>query len=50
MQGDEILAPSEGEVIQKRYRIVRINATNVVVEDLNFKHQQTIPIEEAQNG
>lgn len=50
MQGDEILVPSEGEVVQKRYRIVRINSTNVVVEDLNFKHQQTIPIEEAQNG
>lgn len=51
MQGEEILAPSEGEVIQRRYKIVRINATSVVVEDLDYKNQQTLPIEEsAQNG
>ncbi|WP_321475780.1 hypothetical protein [uncultured Paludibaculum sp.] len=50
MQGEEILAPSEGEVIQRRYRIIRINATSVVVEDLDYKHQQTIQIEEAQHG
>ncbi len=51
MQGDDILVPSEGEVVQRRYKIIRINPTSVVVEDLDYKHQQTIPIEEAaQNG
>lgn len=50
MQGDDILAPAEGEVIQRRYKIVRINPTSVVVEDLDFKHQQTIAIEEPQKG
>jgi hypothetical protein len=50
VQGEDILTPTEGELIQKRYRIVRINATNVVVEDVNFKHQQTIPIEEPVQG
>lgn len=46
IDGEEILAPAEGEVIKKRYRIVRINATSVVVEDMEYKNQQTLKIEE----
>lgn len=46
IDGEEILVPAEGEVIKKRYRIVRINATSVVVEDLEYKNQQTLKIEE----
>jgi len=47
---DEVAIPSEGEVLQKRYKIQHINPTNVVVEDLNFSHQQTLPIEEPSQG
>jgi hypothetical protein len=46
MDGEEILVPAEGEVIKKRYRIVKINATSVVVEDMEYKNQQTLKIEE----
>ncbi|MCK7506001.1 MAG: hypothetical protein MZV70_19300 [Desulfobacterales bacterium] len=46
MDGEEILVPAEGEVIKKRYRIVKINATSVVVEDMDYKNQQTLKIEE----
>ncbi|MBI5282581.1 MAG: hypothetical protein HY858_12930 [Candidatus Solibacter usitatus] len=46
MQGEEVLTPAEGEVIQRRYKIIRINATSVLVEDLDYKNQQTLPIEE----
>jgi hypothetical protein len=46
MQGEDILTPAEGEVVQQRYKIIRINATSVVVEDLDYKNQQTLPIEE----
>ena len=45
MQGEDILTPGEGEVVQKRYRIVRITPMNVVVEDLDYKNEQTLPIE-----
>jgi hypothetical protein len=49
---DEVNIPAEGDVIQRRYKIHRITATTVVVEDLNFNNQQTLPIEEpaAQGG
>lgn len=46
IDGEEILVPAEGEVIKKRYKIVRINATSVVVEDMDYKNQQTLKIEE----
>jgi hypothetical protein len=46
MQGEEILTPAEGDVVQRRYKIVRINAASVIVEDLEYKNQQTLPIEE----
>jgi hypothetical protein len=46
MDGDEIHVPAEGDVIRKRYRIVRINASTVVVEDIDHKNQQTLKIEE----
>lgn len=46
MQNDEIFTPTEGDVIMKRYRIVRISTTGVVVEDIDFKNEQTLPIEE----
>lgn len=46
MQNDEIYTPSEGDVILKRYRIVRISTSSVVVEDMDHSNQQTLPIEE----
>lgn len=48
LQGEEILTPAEGDVIQRRYKIIKVNTTTVVVEDLDYKNQQTLPIEEAQ--
>ena len=47
MDGDQVFVPAEGEIFKKRYKIVRINANSVVVEDLDYKNEQTLPIEEA---
>ncbi len=49
---DEVAIPAEGDVVQHRYKIHRITATTVLVEDLNFSNQQTLRIEEpaAQGG
>jgi hypothetical protein len=46
LQGtEEIFVASEGELVQKRYKIVRIGVNSAVVEDTQFKHQQTLPLE-----
>lgn len=50
LQGDDILTPSEGDLVQNRYRIVRITPTSVLVEDTQYKHQQQIPIDQPPPG
>jgi hypothetical protein len=50
MEGDEIHVVAEGEVVKKRYKIVRIGVNSVVVEDTQFKQEQTLPLLEEQPG
>jgi hypothetical protein len=48
LDGEEIILAPEGYVIKKRYRVVRIGATSVLMEDVDSKHQQSLPyIEDA---
>jgi hypothetical protein len=50
MDGDEIVIAGEGEMVKRRYRVIRIQATTVQVEDTEGKRTVTIPItEESQN-
>lgn len=46
LQGEDILVPAEGEVILRRYKIVKINTNSVLVEDLDYKNQQMIAIDQ----
>jgi hypothetical protein len=51
LDGDEILVAAEGELVKKRYKVVRIGVNSVVMEDTQFKHEQTLPLaEEASAG
>jgi hypothetical protein len=47
LEGDEIHVVGEGDVVKRRYRIVRIGVNSVVVEDTDNHHQSTLPLEEA---
>jgi hypothetical protein len=49
LQGDQILMGAEGDVVGKRYRVVRIGVNSVVVEDTQDKRQQPLPLEENAN-
>lgn len=44
LDGEEIYVASEGEIVKKRYKIVRIGITSAVVEDIESKSQQTLPL------
>ena len=50
LEGDEIRIASEGELIGKRYKVVRIGLTSAVVEDTQQSYEQTLPLEEVQQG
>jgi hypothetical protein len=45
LDGDEILVGAEGEILKKRYRVVKIGVNSVVVEDLQLNSEQTLPLE-----
>jgi hypothetical protein len=42
--GDDIFVGTEGQVINRRYRIVKINTNNVEIEDILNNNKQTIPL------
>ena len=49
MDGEEIFVAAEGELVKKRYRVVRIDANSVVMEDTQFKNnRQTLVIQPEQ--
>jgi hypothetical protein len=50
LDGDDILVASEGEVVKRRYKVVRIGVNSVVMEDTQFKHEQTLPLQEEAAG
>lgn len=45
LDGDEILVGAEGDLVKKRYRVVRINVNSVLVEDTQYKHEQTLNLQ-----
>jgi len=42
--GDDIFIGHEGEIVNRRYKIVRIHATQVEIEDVLNNNRQTIPL------
>jgi hypothetical protein len=46
MEGEDIHVVREGDLVKNRYKIVRIGVNSVVVEDTQFKSEQTLPLEE----
>jgi hypothetical protein len=50
LDGDDIHVVTEGDLVNKRYRIVRIGVNSVVVEDTDNKNQQTVPLIQEQPG
>lgn len=46
LEGEDIFVVHEGDLIKRRYKVVRIGLNSVTVEDTQYKHQQTFPLEE----
>ncbi len=44
--GDEIFIATEGEVVKRRYRVIKINANNIEVEDLQTNSKQKLMLAE----
>jgi hypothetical protein len=42
--GDDVFVATEGEIVQRRYKIVRVNPNNIEVQDVLNNNVQTIPL------
>jgi len=43
-QGEDVFIGAEGDIVDRRYKIVRINPTSVEIEDVLNNNRQTIPL------
>lgn len=50
LDGDDILIAGENDTVKRHYRVVRIGATSITIEDMDFKSTQTLPLQENQAG
>jgi hypothetical protein len=44
LHGDDVFLASDGEIVQRRYRIMKISANSILVEDMANNNQQTLPL------
>ena len=44
LDGEQILMAREGDILQNRYRVLRVSSTSVVMEDLNLMQQHTLDL------
>jgi hypothetical protein len=42
--GDDVFVVAEGEIVQRRYKIVKLNPTSIEVQDVLNNNLQTIPL------
>ena len=50
LDGDDIILATEGMTVKKRFKLVRIAANSVVVQDVDTKKEQTVQISEDAGG
>ncbi len=43
-KGDDVFVASEGDIVNRRYKIVKINANSIEVQDVLNNNRQTIPL------
>lgn len=44
LHGEDVFLVSSGDVVQRRYRVVRIDARTILMEDIANNDQQTLPL------
>lgn len=50
LEGEDIHVAAEGELVKKRYKVVRIGVNSVIMEDAQFEGQQTLQLAKEAGG
>ena len=43
-EGEDVFIASEGDIVNRRYKVVHINPNSVEIEDVLYNHSQNIPL------
>ena len=44
LKGEDVFLASDGDIVQRRYKIVTVSANAVLVEDLANNNRQSLPL------
>ncbi len=44
LHGEDVFLVASGDIVQRRYRVVRIDARSILMEDIANNNQQTLPL------
>lgn len=44
LHGEDVFLASDGDIVQRRYKVVSIGASSIVVEDMGNNNRQTLPL------
>ena len=44
LHGDDVFLASDGEIVQRKYKVISISANSILVEDLANNNRQTLPL------
>lgn len=50
LDGEDIYIASEGDTLKRKYKIVRIGPASILIEDLDAKRQQSVPLTPEENA
>jgi hypothetical protein len=45
LHGDDVFLASDGDIVQRRYKVVTVSVNSIVVEDLANNNRQTLPLQ-----
>lgn len=49
-QGEDIFIAVEGEIVNRRYKVIRIGPASVEIEDVLYNNRQSIPLTQSPQG
>jgi hypothetical protein len=42
LHGDDVFVATDGEIVQRRYKVISVGANSVVIEDMGYNNRQTL--------
>jgi hypothetical protein len=44
LHGDDVFLASDGDIVQRKYKVISISANSILVEDMANNNRQTLPL------